>query len=275
MNNWLVYCYTGKNNKKYVGITGRTIAARAGNNGINYVNDNCAFGKAILKYGFDFFTVETLETNLTFEEACEKEKYYIQLYDSYNNGYNCTLGGDGVLQADYELIDTLWESGLTVNEIKIATGYGKRAINSALSQKGINGKERISRSAGQYHAFPVYQYDMAGNYITEFSSLSEAEQITGIPHTNISKVTNGIRTSAGGFIWSKSKQNKIEPKEKKKGNKKTVYQYNLQNELIAQYESTAEVERQLGYGKYYISKNALNKTVAYGYRWSYEQLSND
>jgi hypothetical protein len=26
----------------------------------------------------------------------EKEKYYIKLYDSYNNGYNMTLGGEGV-----------------------------------------------------------------------------------------------------------------------------------------------------------------------------------
>lgn len=275
MNNWLVYCYTGKNNKKYVGITGRTIAARAGNNGINYVHDNYAFGNAILKHGFDFFTVETLETNLTFEEACEKEKYYIQLYDSYNNGYNCTLGGDGVPRADYELISTLWDNGSNINEIKVATGYGERAIHNALSQKGISGSERIKRSAGQYHSYPVYQYTLQGEYIQGFNSIAEAQQKTGVPNSNITKVVNGTRNCAGGFIWSKSKQDKIEPPKKKKGNKKTVYQYNLQNELVAQYESTAEVERLLEYGKEYIAKNAREKTIAYGYRWSYEKLNND
>lgn len=95
MDTWKVYCYTGENNKKYVGITARTLYDRAGKNGINYIKDNYKFGNAIQKYGFNFFTVEILEDNLSFDQACEKEKYYIDLYDSFKNGYNSTLGGDG------------------------------------------------------------------------------------------------------------------------------------------------------------------------------------
>lgn len=51
---------------------------------------------------------------------------------------------------------------------------------------------------------------------------------------------------------------------------KTVYQYTLDGELIAEYPSTNEVERQLGYKQPSISYccNGQRKT-AYGYKWTY------
>ena len=36
-----------------------------------------------------------MEDNIPQEELNTKEKYYIALFDTYSNGYNCTLGGDG------------------------------------------------------------------------------------------------------------------------------------------------------------------------------------
>lgn len=51
---------------------------------------------------------------------------------------------------------------------------------------------------------------------------------------------------------------------------KTVYQYTLDGELIAEYPSTMEVQRQLGYGQGNISKCCLGKRkTAYGYIWKY------
>ena len=59
-----VYCYTGKNGKKYVGQTCQSIARRA-EGGHGYCkNNNSVFGQAIKKYGFDFFDVEILKDNL-------------------------------------------------------------------------------------------------------------------------------------------------------------------------------------------------------------------
>lgn len=50
---------------------------------------------SIEKYGFDAFEVtEILDTAMSAEELDEKEIYYIDFYDSYNNGYNLTLGGE-------------------------------------------------------------------------------------------------------------------------------------------------------------------------------------
>lgn len=50
---------------------------------------------SIEKYGFDAFEItEVLDTAMSAEELDEKEIYYIDYYDSYNNGFNLTLGGE-------------------------------------------------------------------------------------------------------------------------------------------------------------------------------------
>ena len=46
--------------------------------------------KDTLEYGV------LLETNCTLEELSELEKEYIEKYDSYRNGYNLTIGGEGI-----------------------------------------------------------------------------------------------------------------------------------------------------------------------------------
>lgn len=48
---------------------------------------------AIQKYGVEAFTYEVVE-ECSAEQLNNREKYWIQYYDSYNNGYNCSIGGD-------------------------------------------------------------------------------------------------------------------------------------------------------------------------------------
>lgn len=49
--------------------------------------------KVIDKYGIENFKVELLETVPIIQKDI-KEQYYIEKYDTYNNGYNLTIGGD-------------------------------------------------------------------------------------------------------------------------------------------------------------------------------------
>ena len=49
---------------------------------------------------------------------------------------------------------------------------------------------------------PVYQYDLNGNFIRGYKSITEAFMTTGAQTSNINKVINGERRSAGGFKWS-------------------------------------------------------------------------
>lgn len=94
MDMWVVYKHTSPSGKSYIGITHKKLIYRCGKDGNGY-RKNPLLWKAIQKYGWSSFTNEILESDLTKEEACKKEKYYITKYNSYTpNGYNLSLGGE-------------------------------------------------------------------------------------------------------------------------------------------------------------------------------------
>lgn len=53
---------------------------------------NMVIKKAIFKYGKENFIIKELE-KCAIEDLDKREIYYIDLYNSYNNGYNSTKGG--------------------------------------------------------------------------------------------------------------------------------------------------------------------------------------
>ena len=98
----IVYKYTSPSGKSYIGQTIREkIRMRLHKKASLNLNDSTLFHRAIRKYGWDNFKYEVLFTIINDDKAKVKEKlnymerFYIRKYDSYNNGYNMTLGGDG------------------------------------------------------------------------------------------------------------------------------------------------------------------------------------
>ena len=59
--------------------------------------------RAMIKYSIENFSFEILEECLI-EELNNKEKYWVNYYDTFFNGYNQTLGGDASIQAPKENI---------------------------------------------------------------------------------------------------------------------------------------------------------------------------
>lgn len=55
------------------------------------------FHNAIVKYGWENFEWEVLYSSSSREDCLEKEKFYIEEYNSMNNGFNMTLGGEGIV----------------------------------------------------------------------------------------------------------------------------------------------------------------------------------
>ena len=56
--------------------------------------DDIYFHKAIQKYGVENFEWEVIE-QCKKKDLDEREIYWIEYYDSFNKGYNCTKGGGG------------------------------------------------------------------------------------------------------------------------------------------------------------------------------------
>ncbi len=93
---WCVYIHTAPNGKKYVGITSLSVHTRWHKNGTGYKKQQY-FWRAIQKYGWENFSHEIILENITFDEACEAEQYFIKYYKTNNQnfGYNATEGGAG------------------------------------------------------------------------------------------------------------------------------------------------------------------------------------
>ena len=93
----VIYIITNKvNGKQYVGQTIQPLNVRF-NRHCQYYSSSSGESKmvikqAIHKYGRKNFTIEILE-ECEQQLLDEREMYYINFYDTFNNGYNSTLGG--------------------------------------------------------------------------------------------------------------------------------------------------------------------------------------
>ena len=202
------------NDKVYVGKTCRTLTIRWKehckhcNEGVDY-----PIYRAMKKYGIDAFHMELIE-ECNNADICNKEKYWIKYYNSYENGYNATRGGDGNYIVDVDYILSLWEQGYNMTEIENITHHTRKTISNHL--KGCLGnfdgrKNRKIAKSDYPKSRPknvcgkqVAQIDKQnGQIIQIFPSARQAERDTGINHGHISEVCNKTskRKTAGGFKW--------------------------------------------------------------------------
>ncbi|MBQ9391951.1 MAG: GIY-YIG nuclease family protein [Lachnospiraceae bacterium] len=142
-----IYKVTNKiNNKVYIGQTIQSVKDRwyrhCGKSGISEAEMNTHFKRAILKYGKENFILETIET-CDVALLDEKEQYYIKLYDSYNNGYNFTLGGQGwrkpfkTSEQENKVIIELYKMGFTLKDIGKEFSIDKATVKGILVRYNI------------------------------------------------------------------------------------------------------------------------------------------
>jgi len=97
--NYSIYMHTSKTSRKsYIGLTKRSIKKRFSEHiSLAFRGSGFYFHKAIKLYGAEDFYLTVLHKNIkTIAEANHLEAAYIIKHDTFENGYNLTLGGDGV-----------------------------------------------------------------------------------------------------------------------------------------------------------------------------------
>ena len=201
-----IYLVTNKiNGKQYVGKTKFDINTRwiQHKSEAKRLKPNVYFVRALNKYGCDNFTVKEIEQcpdDLLFE----REKYYIKQYDTYNNGYNSTLGGEGNHKYETDDILSLWNDGFTASEIADTMGSCVDTICLTLKANEITTtkiRSRAQSKISQYKKKAILQYSLDGILLNKFSCIQEAVQQTGYSETSIRDVCNHHRHSSNGYIW--------------------------------------------------------------------------
>lgn len=91
----IIYKVTNRlNGMVYIGQTSRSLNRRISEHLSN--NRTSYFDRALRKYGINNFNIEIIDIATSKEELNEKEKYYIEYYDSkIPNGYNMYNMTDG------------------------------------------------------------------------------------------------------------------------------------------------------------------------------------
>lgn len=125
--------------KAYVGISKNP--KKRWRNGEGYKSQD-KFYNAIKKYGWNGFKHIILLENLTLQEAWEKEKEYIKKYDSINDGYNVSEGGQLVItpemiQKGY-ITKRLKNSGVTIFRLSDLKSIHYDTVEEASKSTGIS-----------------------------------------------------------------------------------------------------------------------------------------
>ena len=96
IENGKIYKYTNLlNGMIYIGQTKQTLEQRDKKH-LQQLNDNTYFHRAIQKYGRENFSLELIEENIPYAQLDDKERFYINKFDSFyttGKGYNLTQGG--------------------------------------------------------------------------------------------------------------------------------------------------------------------------------------
>ena len=223
----IIYKYTSPSNKVYIGQTiNEKDRRRKFLNKENVSYSGPKINKAIEKYGaknFKYeiiFAIESYNKDEIIKILNEKEKYFIKLFDSIDNGYN------------------LSEGGRTNN-----------FISEESKQSRIN---KIQK--------PILQYNLEGEFIREWKSSKEAADTLNISSGNICQVLKKVRYQSNGYIFiyktgEISQKIQITPT---KQQKKIILQLRQDGTIIKEFPSIQDAAREAGVDRTTMSRYVNN-----------------
>lgn len=228
----IIYRYTSPNNKSYIGQTRNECRRRQcwfdisrPYAGKKLEQDRIAFGPENFKYEI-LFKVESQDEDLLVQTLNEKEQYFINLYNTCNNGYNSNSGGcNYVISEDqlkarcipilqYDLDGNFvqeWDSAKTAEE-----QTGIKACNIALVLKNIRYQTggfifryktedfsyKIPITPNSTQKKIICKYDLEDNLLQEFESINAAAENCGVGRDCIRLYINGKNNHIyRGYKW--------------------------------------------------------------------------
>ena len=256
------------------------------------------FHRMIIKYGADNFYFEILE-KCDNKVLDEREKYWIDYYKTYENGYNSTIGGQDIFSErpntgkkvvqydmDGNFIQIFDSAYAASEEVKVDASRIREACN--LKQKTSGGYQwrwygkNIEKNIGSVAEktlvrTKVKQYDLYGNFIRKYNSIKEAAEETGVNYACISRVIRHQQKTSGGFLWTKEDEEpqptkkEIEKKSLPKTQRSVIVYTKDTHEYITEFDSIKQAAEELSIGyKGIVSVCEKKLKSSGGYYWEYK-----
>lgn len=198
------------NDKIYIGKTEQTIEKRFKEHCQDYKkerNEKRPLYAAMRKYGIEHFHISLVEKT---DNPEEREKYWIEQYRSFKNGYNATKGGDGKAYIDYDLVIATYLELKNISATALKLHIHQDSVSNILRMNDIEiiPQQIVMRTT---YGKIVNMYDLSHNFLRSFPSISSAatymieNNLTNCKHStikqHISEVCTRKRRTAAKFIW--------------------------------------------------------------------------
>lgn len=270
------------------------------NNGYKY---NKHLLNSIEKYGFDAFEVdEEFDKAYSQEELNLKEIYWIDFYDSYKNGYNNNIGGDGnrgydglkgadnpssrsVIQLDLDgsyIRDWVYitlaekELGILRSDICGTCSHDKMSAGGYVwVYKDEYDESKDYSYKTNFNKTPIVKLNMEGSFIKRYESVSDAcRDDVNLEYRSIYASLNGSRNQYGGYIWVREDEYDscvdYSYKMPIKGVSKPIDMFSLDDKYIKTFSSINKAHKELGIPRKKIS-DVINKNINHfnNYKFKY------
>lgn len=169
MKNLIIYCIRNiVNGKVYIGQTCQGLARRRAEHihRFNLGERDHKLYQAMRKHGIKNFKFEVLCNCLKPEYLDEMERHFVAEFNSFENGYNMTCGGDGTAEETRRKLsaalkgrkilwaDKLWTTRRNNPDAKHPKDYVAKGANNSLAKSYLvrlpNGEERKVRGMNQF-----------------------------------------------------------------------------------------------------------------------------
>lgn len=226
--------HTSPTNKHYIGITKQQPPSNRWRKDGKGYKNSIYFWNAIQKYGWDNFKHVIVAEGLSLNEASEMEKDLIQKYKTTNKDFGYNISSGGI------------------------------------DAEPVYDREKLAQSRRK----KINQYDLDGNYICSWDSLTSAAKGMGGKKSCISAVCRKEIQSAYGYMWSYENVDKLTPR--RGWHEYSVSQYDLNCNFIRKYQNLQEVYDKTGFGKSGIAECCnRNRDSSMGYIWRYNDDTPD
>lgn len=200
------------NEKSYVGKTSFSLEKRFQEHcrdALKNDKEHRPLYSAFNKYGVENFNIELIE-ECEDDVSSLREQYWIGYYQTYSNGYNATLGGEGIIKYNHDKIIQALKTNPYPKEVAEQFGCCVEIVRDIAKSNNIEirnkGQEDFLKTSVE-----ILQFDKQGKFLNKFQSCAEAARwcyenkhcaaLSSGVRSHIGEAAKGKRKSAYGFVW--------------------------------------------------------------------------